>query len=142
MRYAKLSCTEFNSRYLKRCLSIDLFSYRLWPERFYEWKILWRSVHPPIWRFLGIGPLVFSRTQHGLGAHVVLCMTARFFENILPPKWPSRGFLDVFSIWSTMFIINSIWSIIIAVCLNKSHILGHSGFWDMGQKCSWPIRLH
>ena len=28
MSYAELSCTEFYSRYLQQCYSIDIFSYR------------------------------------------------------------------------------------------------------------------
>ena len=28
MRYAELSCSEFNSCYLQQCHSVDLFSYR------------------------------------------------------------------------------------------------------------------
>ena len=66
------SCIECYSCYLQQCLSIDLFPYL---------SVLSGD-------FLGIGSLVFSGTQHGVGALVVLCVTPKFFENnILPLEW-------------------------------------------------------
>ena len=87
MRSAKLSCIEFYSCYLQQYLTIDLLSYRtpIHGQKghmnivcaSFIWKFSWN------WLFS-----FFLELNMVLGAHVVLCMTARFFgDNVLPPKW-------------------------------------------------------
>ena len=85
MRYAKLNCTEFYSCYLQQCHSIDLFSDRSpgHGQKGHMNKVLLFR------RFLGIGSLVFSGTQHGVrGPCGAVYDRRRFFENhVLCPKW-------------------------------------------------------
>ena len=109
-------------------------------------RVLWiRSVCPSVWRFLEIGSLVFSGTQHDVrGLCGVVHNRTRLFENsALPPKWPSLGFLNV---WENL-IINffSIWSImkVYINCCMLEQILYLGKFWFLryDPKCSWPIRL-
>ena len=77
-KYDLLSCIEFYSCYLQRCLSIDLLNPWSWLEGSYELGLsvfLSRS-------FLEIGSLGFFGTQHGVkGPCVVVCDRAMFFEN-------------------------------------------------------------
>ena len=85
MRYAKLNCTEFYSCYQQQCHSIDLFSDRSpgHGQKGHMNKVLLFR------RFLGIGSLVFSGTQHGVrGPCGAVYDRRRFFENhVLCPKW-------------------------------------------------------
>ena len=62
LMYAKLRCTEFYSCYLQQCHSTDLFSHRVpsHGQKVHMNKVLLFR------RFLGIGFLVFSGTQHGV----------------------------------------------------------------------------
>ena len=80
MTYAKLSFTEFYSCYLQQCHSIDLFSYRLLAM---TRRVILISLSVLLFRsFLGIGSLVFSRTQHGVrGPCGAVNDRGRFFEN-------------------------------------------------------------
>ena len=84
MRYAKLSCTESYSCYLQQCNSVDLFSYKTpgHGQKGHMNKVLLFR------RFLGIGSLVFSGTQHGnRGPCGTVYDRGRFFENhVLPQK--------------------------------------------------------
>ena len=84
MRYAKLSCLEFYSCYLQQSHSIELFFYRTpgHGQKGHMNKVL-------LFRhFIGIGSLVFSRTQHGVrGPCGAVYDKGRFFEShFLPPK--------------------------------------------------------
>ena len=145
MRYAKLSCNEFFPCCLQQCHSIDLFSYRT-PG--HDRKVIWiRSVRLSAQNFSWNWLLsFFQKLNMVLRAHVVSCMTARFFEkNVLPSKrvklcrprvlWMYRKV----HFFSYFFIFLSVWSImkvcitVIFVCLNKFHIWENSGFWDMAQ---------
>ena len=139
MRYAKLSCTEFYPCYLQQCHSIDLFSYRT-PGHGQKGHM--NKVCPSFCSevFMELALQFFSGTQHGVRGHVVLCMTARFFEKkCFTPKMGKigqvQGSLNVqeSSVFSQFFIFLSVWSTmkvyiaVILVCLNKFHIWENSG---------------
>ena len=80
-----------------------------------------------------------------LGVHVVLCMTARFFQkSALSPKWGKAKSRVLWMHRKVQFFFLvlcflSVWSImkacitVILLCLNKFHIWENSGFWDMAQ---------
>ena len=87
MRYSKLICTEFYFCCLQQCLSIDLFSYRIpgHDQKGHMNKVC-QSFSLEV--FLELALKFFLELNIVLGAHVVLCMTASFFENnVLPQKW-------------------------------------------------------
>ena len=106
-----------------------------------------KSVRPSVWRFSWNWLFLFLELKMELGAHVMLCMTApNFLEIIFCPKngenRPSLGFFECigkFSFFSRFFDFFSILSImkvfiiLIAICLNKIHIWENSGPWDMAQ---------
>ena len=109
--------------------------------------VIWiRSVRPSVQKF-SWNFLVFSGTPHGVrGPCGVVYDRARFFEKMFYPQngenRPSPGFFECigkFSFFSQFFTFLSIWSImkvyitVIAVCLNKFHIRGNSGSWNMAQ---------
>ena len=106
-------------------------------------RIIWiRSVRPSVQKFFWNRLLSFFRgLKIVLGAHVMLCMTARCFEkNVLHTNGenrPSPGFfkcIGKFSFFSPFFIFLWVWSImkvcitVILVCLNKFHFWENSGF--------------
>ena len=139
MRYAKFSC------YLQQCHSIDLSSYRTpgHGQKGYMNKVCLSFCSEV---FLELALQFFLELNMVLGAHVVLCMTARFFEIMFCPKnadnKPSPGFFECigkFRFCSQFFIFLSIWSImkvyitVTLACLNKFHIYENSGSWDMDQ---------
>ena len=61
----------------------------LWPEKSYELGSVCASFYPSVFppgSFLRIGSLDFLKFSMVLGTHVVVCVTARFFEKIFAPK--------------------------------------------------------
>ena len=87
MRYAKQSCIRFYYCYLQQCFSVDLFSYRIpgHDQKGHMNKVC-QSFSLEV--FLELALKFFLELNIVLGAHVVLCMTASFFENnVLPQKW-------------------------------------------------------
>ena len=149
MRYAELSCTEFYSCYLQQCHSIGLLSYRT-PGHGQNGHI--NKVCPSLCSEVSLElTLQFFLELHVvLGTHVMLCITARFFENrVLPPKWrkQTQGFLKKFSFFSQFFIffINLVYNKSLYYCsscmLEEISYLGKSWFLIYAPKCSWPIRL-
>ena len=77
-----------------------------------------------------------------LGSHMVLCMTAKFFENnnFAPKIGKKRTSVGFFECVQELIYVFSIWSlwrfVLIAVCLGKSQILKNFGFWDMVQNAA------
>ena len=143
MRYAKLSCTEFYSCYLQQCHSIDLFSYRTPPSHGQKGHI--NKVCPSFCSevFLELALQFFLELHMVLGAHVVLCMTARFFEkNLLARKWGKQA---KFFFLSFFFFISVVYNESLYYCnsfmLERISYLGKFQFLRYGAKCSWPIRL-
>ena len=140
MGYVKLSCIEFYSCYLQQCFSIDLFSYRI-PG--HDQKGLMNQVCQSFSLdvFLELVLQFFLELSMVLVAHVMLCMTEPDFLKIMfgpqnGERRPSLGFFECmgkFSFFSEFFNFFSIWStmkvciIVIAVYLNKFHILENSG---------------
>ena len=90
MRCGKLSSIEFYSCYLQQYLLINLFSYSL----SYGQKGHMNKVCPSFCQeaFLEFAPEFFLELSMVLGAHVVLCVTGRFFENnTFSPKMGKIG---------------------------------------------------
>ena len=83
MRYAERNCTEF---VLVVYSNATQLAYSLIALLAMARKVIWiLSVRPSV---LGIGSYFFLEPHMVLGAYVVLCMTAKFFEkNVLPLKW-------------------------------------------------------
>ena len=96
---------------------------------------------------IGLLAMVRRVIKMVLGADVILCMAEPdVLKKIFYPQngenRPSPGFFECigkFSFFSQFFTFLSIWSImkvyitVIAVCLNKFHIRGNSGSWNMAQ---------
>ena len=139
MGYAKLSCTEFYPCYLQQCYSIDLFSYRT-PGHTQKGHM--NKVCPSFCSevFMELAVQFFWKFKMVLAAHVVFCMTARFFEKKgFTPKMgkigQAQGSLNVqeSSVFFLVLYFLSVWSImkvhitVVLVCLNKFHIQENSG---------------
>ena len=139
MRYAELSCTDFYSFYLQQCYSIDLFPLALLAM---ARRIIWiRTVRPVqkfSWNWLFS---FFLELYMVLGAHVVLCMTARFFKEMFYlqngdnrpiPEFFECTVQESLVFFSVLYFL-SVWSImkvcitVILLSLNKFHISENSG---------------
>ena len=115
-------------------------------------RVLWIRVRRSVFQsgsFLGIGSLVFSKTQHSVrGPCLVVRDRADFLKILfLPQKWgkwaKNKVFWIYWKIWSLIFFW--IWSIKkhykIFCILAQIPYLGKICFLRYGPKCSRPIRL-
>ena len=114
-----------------------------------------KSVRPSVWKFSWNWLFLFLEFKMELGAHVMLCMTApNFLEIMFCPKngenRPSLGFFECIGKFSFFFSI--LWfflnfvnneSFYYSNCcmLEQNTYLGK--FWSLryGPRCSWSIRL-
>ena len=118
-------------------------------------RVIWiRFVRPSAQKFSWNWLFSFLRKLNMvLGAHVVLCMTARFFEkNVLPSKqgkltrprdlWIYRTVEFFLSSW---FFIGLVYNESLYYCnfymLEQILYLQKFWFFRYGRKCSWPVRL-
>ena len=88
-----------------------------------------------------------------LGAHVVLCITARFFEkNVSVPKWGKQSKPRVLRMYRKVQFFSLVFYFVISVVYESlyycnsfmlEHISYLEKFWFLryGPKFSWPIRL-
>ena len=75
--FALKFCTEFQETLLYKSVS-KFLDPRPWPERSYKIGPVFPFFHLSV-SFLRIDSLVFSELSVVLGAHIQLCVTARFF---------------------------------------------------------------
>ena len=151
MRYTELSCTKFYSCYLQQFNSIDLFSYRT-PGHGQKGQM--NEACPSFCSdvFLKLALQYFLQLYMELGAQVMLCMTARFFENhVFCPKneenMPSPVFFEKVQLFfSILFFINLVYNK--SLCCCNSSMLEQISYWfskfwflRYDPKSSWPIRL-
>ena len=119
-------------------------------------RVIWiRSVRPSAQTFSWNWLFSFFRELNVvLGTHVVLCMTARFFEkNVLPSKRGKLARLRVLWVLKKVqffflvlyFFISLVYNESLYYCnscmLEQISYLGKFWFLRYGPKCSWPIRL-
>ena len=127
--------------YLQQCHSIDLFSYKdSWPS-------------PEVFLELAL-KFFFLELSMVLGTHVVLYMTARFFENrVFPSKWGKQAKARDLRMYRKAQLFFSVLYFFINLGYNESLYYCNScmleqisyleKFWFLryGPKCSCPIRL-
>ena len=119
-------------------------------------RVIWiRSVRPSVQKFSWNWLFSFFRELNMvLGAHAVLCMTARFFEkNVLPSKRGKLARLRVLWVLKKVQFFFLVLYFFISLVYNESLYYCNScmleqisyleKFWFLryGSKCSWPIRL-
>ena len=141
MRYAKLSCTEF---YFFIYINAPQLTYSLTRTPGHGQKFSWN------WLL----SCFFLELRMVLGTHVVLYMTARFFENrVFPSKWGKQT--KARDLWMyrkaqlffsvLYFFINLGYNESLYYCsscmLEQISYLEKLWFLRYGPKCSCPIRL-
>ena len=153
MRYAKVSCANF---ILVIYSNASQLTYSLIRPLAMTRRVIWiRSVRPSAQTFSWSWLFSFLREPNMvLGVHVVLCMTARFFEkNVFPSKrgklarprflWMYRKvqfFLLVLYFFISLVYNESLYYCSFSMPEQISY-LGKFWFLRYGPKCSWPIRL-
>ena len=101
------------------------------------------SFCPFVWKFSWDWLIsFFLKFSMVLGAHVLLCVTARFFEKSIfvqkigemGQKWAKIGFFKFIEKFSHYFFLDFVSFVFVSfILMHKSHIWEKSDSWDIGQ---------